>query len=65
MSVRYPAMAMLSAESAALSPRVTVIVPVYNALETLPRALQGLRKQDYPASQWELILVDNGSTDGS
>lgn len=65
-------MATLSAESAAVSssacaesPRVTVIVPVYNALETLPRALEGLRRQDFPATQWELIFVDNGSTDGS
>ncbi len=60
---------MLSVESATVSsiapPRVSVVLPVYNGMETLPRAMDGLRALDYPRDQWELVIVDNNSTDGS
>lgn len=45
------------------SPRVSVLLPVYNAQATLPRALQSVRAQTLTA--WELLAVDDGSTDGS
>ena len=45
--------------------RVSVIMPVYNTLEYLPEALESLRQQDMPAAQFEVLAIDDGSTDGS
>lgn len=42
---------------------VSVIVPVYNAREYLPVCVESILSQQYDG--WELLLVDNGSTDGS
>ena len=44
-------------------PKVSVIVPVLNEEELLPDTLRSLRAQTYP--DYELIVVDNGSTDQS
>ncbi len=44
-------------------PLISVIVPVYNILEYLPRCVQSLRSQTYP--NLEILLVDDGSTDGT
>lgn len=43
--------------------RVSVIVPCYNAEQFIPRTLESVIQQTLPA--WELIVVDDGSTDGS
>ena len=42
---------------------VSIIVPVYNAQNSLERCLMSIIRQRYP--QWELILVDDGSQDES
>lgn len=42
---------------------ISVVVPVYNAGEHLTRCLDSLTRQTYPGL--EIILVDDGSTDGS
>jgi len=49
----------------ATSPLVSVIVPAYNAAATLPACLAALQQQDFPHSQYEIIVVDDGSTDGT
>lgn len=43
--------------------KVSVIVPVYNAEEYLPRCIASLRAQSL--REMEVLLVDDGSTDGS
>ncbi|MBQ6160491.1 MAG: glycosyltransferase family 2 protein [Oscillospiraceae bacterium] len=42
--------------------KFSVIVPVYNVADYLPKCLRSLLAQD--CDDWELILVDDGSTDG-
>lgn len=44
---------------------VSVVVPVYNAARYLTSCIEALESQDYPRSKYEIILVDNNSTDGS
>ena len=45
--------------------RLSVIVPVFNAEAYLPRCLDSLLKQGMKAEEWEVICVDDGSTDRS
>jgi len=44
-------------------PFVSVIVPTYNRASLLKRLLESLREQTYPADQFEVLVVDDGSTD--
>lgn len=45
------------------APRVSVLLPAFNALATLPRAVKSIRQQTF--ADWELLVVDDGSTDGT
>lgn len=44
-------------------PLISIIVPVYNAEGTLNRCINSIIKQTF--SNWELLLIDDGSTDQS
>src|ERR1035437_7709292 len=44
-------------------PLVSIVTPVYNAARWLPETLDTVRAQTL--TDWEQILVDDGSTDGS
>ena len=44
-------------------PIISVIIPVYNVEKYLKRCILSILKQSY--SNWELILVDDGSVDSS
>ncbi len=43
--------------------RVSVAVITYNRSRQLRQALGGIVRQDYPADRWELLVIDNNSTD--
>lgn len=45
------------------NPLVTVITTVYNGETHLEEAIESIRKQTFP--DWEFIIVDDGSTDGT
>jgi glycosyltransferase involved in cell wall biosynthesis len=45
------------------SPYFSIIIPVYNGGEQFARCLKAIRQSVF--ADWELIVVDDGSTDGS
>ena len=45
--------------------KFSIVVPVYNVFDTLERCVQSLEAQDYDSSLIEILLIDDGSTDGS
>jgi dolichol-phosphate mannosyltransferase len=48
------------------NPTFTIIAPIYNELENIPELYPRVRDvMDQTNEPWELILVDDGSTDGS
>lgn len=46
-------------------PTITVIVPVYNDLTRIGQCIDSLVALSYPSSHYEIIIVDNCSTDGT
>jgi cellulose synthase/poly-beta-1,6-N-acetylglucosamine synthase-like glycosyltransferase len=51
--------------AATFSPTVTVIVAIRNEKDALPRRLTNLLAQEYPAERLDVIVVCNGTVDGS
>lgn len=51
-------------QSAAV-PELSVIVPVRNGARSLPRLLSSIEAQSLPRERFELIVVDNASTDAT
>ena len=47
------------------APRISVIIPTRNRLDALKRCLAALDAQTLPRDQWEVIVVNDGSTDGT
>ena len=48
-----------------IKPNVSVIIPAFNAANTLPLCIKSLLKQTYPATKAEIIVVNDGSTDNT
>lgn len=46
-------------------PFISIIILNYNGKTLLMDCIDSLKKLDYPSSNYEIILVDNGSSDGS
>lgn len=48
-----------------MSLRLSIIVPVYNVADYLAKCLDSLITQDLPQDEYEVIVVNDGSTDNS
>ncbi len=51
------------ASASASRPLISIVLPAYNGATYLGQALQSCLDQSYPA--WELIVVDDASTDAT
>jgi hypothetical protein len=47
------------------APAVSIVVPVYNRAGEIGDCLEALLAQNYPTYRLEIIIVDDGSTDGT
>src|ERR1019366_9141445 len=56
---------IMDGEISSSVPRISAVVCTYNRAELLPRALDSLATQALPAGQFEIILVDDGSSDAT
>ncbi len=45
--------------------QISVIIPVYNGQETIVQCLEALLGQDYPSESYEILIVNDGSTDNT
>jgi glycosyltransferase involved in cell wall biosynthesis len=48
-----------------MGPHISVIIPVFNDSRGLKKTIDALLHQNYPKELFEIIVVDNGSTDSS
>src|SRR3989344_6165738 len=46
-----------------MKPKISIIIPSYNEEKLLPRCLTALKNQNYPKENYEIMVLDNGSTD--
>ena len=46
-----------------LLPKLSIIIPTFNAQKYLPLCLESIKKQDYPKNKLEILIVDGGSAD--
>lgn len=46
-------------------PKVSVVVCVYNGADTIAPCIESLLNQTYPRDRYEIIVVENGSTDNT
>ncbi len=44
---------------------LSVVIPTYNRQESLLRTLHALDRQTFPAERFEVVVISDGSTDGS
>jgi glycosyltransferase involved in cell wall biosynthesis len=42
---------------------VSVVIPVFNGENIIGTCIKSILKQSYPNEKYEIIIVDNGSTD--
>ena len=46
-------------------PDISLVIPVFNAISTISLCLESVQELQYPRDKLEIIVVDNGSDDGS
>ena len=44
---------------------LSVIIPTYNRKESLLRTLNALNRQTFPSERFEVVVISDGSTDGT
>jgi glycosyltransferase involved in cell wall biosynthesis len=44
--------------------KISIVMPTHNRLDALPLTLEALNRQTYPKDNFEVIIVDQASTDG-
>jgi len=44
---------------------VSIVIPTFNRLESLKACLAGIQNQSYPSDRFEVIVADDGSSDGT
>ena len=44
---------------------LSILMPVYNERATVERAIEGALAARMPVDSWEVVVVDDGSTDGT
>ena len=44
---------------------ITVVIPTYNRRELLTVLVDSLRQQTFSADRYEILIVSDGSTDGT
>lgn len=52
-------------KEADVTPRATFVIPAYNEERNIARKIENTLSLDYPAEQIEVLVVSNGSTDGT
>jgi GT2 family glycosyltransferase len=60
-----PRLAVRPSVTAPATPLVSFVIPVRNDAQRLSRCLKSIKASRYPAHRIEIIVVDNGSRDGS
>ncbi len=48
-----------------LEVKVSIVIPTYNRIDFITRTLESIEGLDYPVSDFEVIIIDDGSTDGT
>ena len=55
----------MTGESASPAPVLSILVPVFNERRTIEEAIEQIRSAALPVERRELVVVDDGSTDGT
>ena len=63
MHIRLGLRSLQTAPSVSIQPVVSVIIAARNEEESIMQCLQSLVQQTYPTNKYEIIIVDDGSTD--
>jgi len=45
--------------------KISVVIPTFNRVKVLPGVIDALLEQDFPREQYEILVVDDGSNDGT
>ena len=46
-----------------MKPAISIVVPAFNAQQTIADCVRALQRQSVQSNQYEIIVVDDGSTD--
>ena len=61
----WPEFVMVASDETVSHPYVSVVIPTYNRESSLRETLDSLSRQDWAPNRLEVVVVDDGSTDGT